>query len=278
MPGPFTIVDHKSDDTSGWEWGYARHPQAKSAPTPVERDFARRLAARVNMIRGFKETKVARSVMQRAKDAFSVALVRDDAVTSKDEDFLDGGDYAKELEALDGQILRELAEPALLSRIKTYFYILVPTGLLLLLAVFAAIPLVPSEYSEYKAILTTTTPYILTTFGVLLGRAISFVPLARTQIESLMEYKKLIFRHRSPFLDLFFDILVGCIAALFFINNFIVIEIGQVGGDGMGISSRKIESNAHLAVGFGVLIGIVRSEFVARLIGNARDAVAGGNN
>lgn len=267
MLGPFVI---KPKDTDKWDWGYSRNSQAQAAPTPVQRDFARRVSRRANMVRKFRKTKVAVDVMERIRNVFSMALVSDDAAQADDEDYLEEGTYTKDLEEIDEHILNDLAEPALLARLKTYYLYMVPTGLILAAVAFGAVPLVPPNI---EAILATAMPYLMTTIGVLIGRALSFVPLMQGQIASLEEYNNLIFRFRSPLLEVSINILLSGVMTLMFIYNFLVIEIGDVGADGIGISSKNIDTNAGLAVGFGVLMGLVLPDVLGRLIGKARDLV-----
>lgn len=263
MPGPFVI---NSKDADSWDWGYSRNPHANEAPTPVQRDFARSVSKRANMVRKFRKTKAAEDVMERIRNVFSVALVSDSAAQADDDDYLEEGTYTKDLEEVDKHILSDLAEPALLTRLKTYYLYMVPAGLFLAAVAFGAGPLVPPNV---QAILLTATPYLMTTIGVLIGRALSFVPTMRGKIRTLDEYNDLIFQFRSPVLEVSINILLSCVMALMFIYNFIVLEIGDVGADGVGISSKNIDANPGLALGFGVLLGLVLPNVLEHLIGKA---------
>jgi len=267
MSGPFNIND-KDDD--GWDWTYSRNHEV--AVKPIQRQFARQCAIRANRIRAFSQGEISKDLMERVKEVFSVGLVGDQAIKRPDEDYETDGTLIQDLNLVDAAIIDELAEPTFHGRVKTYFYFLVPAVLVLAAISFLLQPRLPAEYVP---ILISLRPYIFIVMGVLLGRAFSYIPLANLNIGSFSEYSDLIRNNRSPLLDLLFDALIGIVATLAFTTSFIVIEIGATGADGSGISTKNIAADIEVAIVFGIIVGIARSEFISRLLGSAKKAVEG---
>lgn len=117
--------------------------------------------------------------------------------------------------------------------------------------------------------------YAFTVAGTLLGRLLYFAISWGNVVTSLETYALARAQAGSVWLSLFFDLVVGIAACAIFSSGLIVIEVGTGSDNVGGFSTNNIDSAPLTAFVTGLLVGLAKTEFLARLGALARERVSG---
>jgi hypothetical protein len=117
--------------------------------------------------------------------------------------------------------------------------------------------------------------YAFTVAGTLLGRLLYFAISWGNVVTSLETYALARAQAGSVWLSLFFDLIVGVAACAIFSSGLIVIEVGTGSDNAGGFSTNNIDSAPLTAFVTGLLVGLAKTEFLARLGALARERLGG---
>ena len=109
--------------------------------------------------------------------------------------------------------------------------------------------------------------------GLLAGRVIYFSLTYLEAISSIEQFNLALWQSKRFYINVIFDLFVAIVAFALFSSGFLVITIGSTdGAPGSGISSLSVTDNAMISFGFGILVGVVRTEFMKKV----RNVASGG--
>jgi hypothetical protein len=236
-----------------WAWDF----YVKPGKTPTDEQF--QLAVQLSELAGWiKDTgrdNVSQSLMDNVTGLFSAALVN--KVDGNLTHYKGQADsISKELfnGYLTNTIQRRLTNPIL--------FISVVATLLIIMSLFYK-----KWAAAYPEVLPAATQSIfLMISGTLFGRIFYFGATYLETIKSMEQFRNIVTQTSRIYIMLIFDIVVSSIAFVLFSSGFLVVTIGATEGKpGSGISSLLIPENGMIAVGFGILVGIARTEFIKKI-------------
>ncbi|TWF54738.1 hypothetical protein [Neorhizobium alkalisoli] len=265
--GPLGI-DNK--DNEGWDWNY----YFKQGATLNEQQYeiVAMIIRLASILRQLPKTAVSSEIMQRIKGIFSATLVQSfsgDLKRMKDE-----------IDSAEKEIFTRVATPEYRMTLKR------PVKLTVLaIAITGALYIAGILLATYTSVgqslpqLATVNTFFLVAIGCLFGRVIYYGMSFSEKIASIDTYLEKVGEVSHIEMAIFFDVAVGVAACLLFITGLVVIAFGgdpdaATGSVRAAITSLMIKDNPLLALAFGLLVGIAKTEFLMRLGRIGRDRIA----
>ncbi len=265
-PGPFGLG--ASEDPFSFYY-FIRPGQS---PTDVQFALALRISSLIGQIGRFKSVKdpeqnaLAHRLANDLRDVFSAGLAQE--VTVEIDHFV------KEVDAREEEFMSRILTPAHRGRISGPAWATFFCMLLALLVATTADAIDAKLLTFYAFPLLDTFAFVVS--GALLGRLLFLVMTHQTRLTSIGQYDDDGARIGRGGFVIFLDAVIGVIACLAFVNGFIVIAIGietpatGAADAGSGLSTLAIKESPLIAFFFGVIVGVARTEFIARFSGMAR--------
>lgn len=257
--GPLGIQDNSSD---GWDWHYYYRRGATLDERQTE--FLAVCDKLACTLREMPRSASADGIMLRLKRTFGAVLVQRFS-----------GDISRQVAAvieLEAEFFRTVVTPLHQQRI------LYPVKMTFIALCFFSICAIMLEILNVKAeIITSETvrPFVYVLIGCLAGRLLYYGTEFAEAVTSLPQYFERAREARYPGVTIFFDLIIGFTACLFFITGVIIIAFGgeqNASNDTVdaAITSLMIKDNALLAIVFGLLVGVAKAEFLAKVVGTAK--------
>lgn len=142
---------------------------------------------------------------------------------------------------------------------------------LLILGAVGLLAVLASYFVRYLDSLSHAETFLFLAIGVIAGRFISTAILSAERIKSFAEFELIQRGTSSPLVSASVDLVIAFVAVVFFSAGFIVISFAESppsdasNGVVSGLSTRMIDQDPRIAVGFGILIGVARSRFLDRV-------------
>ncbi len=254
--GPLGIEDDSED---GWEWHYYHKPRNNLTEKQTELAFA--ISSAAKKLREFEKTETSISIMHELKMTFSAVLVQ-----AFSEDV---GPHLKEVKKVEADIFRRVATPVLKKMM--IGPLLWTGGSIAALAVLYAVLYLglidlPTGFSLPQSMDT----FIFVMIGCLVGRILYFSMSFFERIADMSDFVKRSGDADHPIMMLIFDLVVGFVACLLFVTGIVIIAFGGEQSNSGGavdaaVSSLMIREFPLLALAFGLIVGVVKTEFLKKL-------------
>lgn len=253
--GPFGLT---VPDDAKFDWIYFVRPGA--TPTDDQLKLAEAIFGLSDQLAPFGAEPAAERMRQGLQDLFSATLVQ--AFTGE----LDR--YLAQVEARERTFFRTIVTPANRKLlVKPVLCSLGAFAVILATATFGT--------SLLGAVAADLRPYAFVCAGVLLGRLVYYGAAWGEVVATLEAYELSASMSASALLSVLFDLVVAIAACAAFASGFIELTIGA-GEDGAGgISTSAVATNASVAFVFGMIVGIAKTDFVARLRKTASQTAGG---
>jgi hypothetical protein len=254
--GPLGIQDK---DTEGWKWTY--YFKKNATLNEQQYEIVALISKLAAILRQLPKTAASIDIMERLKDIFSATLVQSfsgDLKRAKEE-----------IESAEREIFTRIATPehrkVLVKPVTQTAVTVVAAAVLYAVSVY-----IPNLFAQSPPQLATAGTILLVVIGCLLGRILYYGMSYSEKITSIDAYLEKEGEVSHVGMAIFFDIVVGIAACLLFITGLVVIAFGgdqdaATGSVRAAITSLMIKDNPLLALAFGLLVGIAKTEFLARL-------------
>lgn len=254
--GPFGM----NENDNPWDWTYFVRDGA--TPTPVEHDLAERIAALSDRIEPFRTCDGATALLDDLKRLFGAVLVQGGVAPDR---------YLPMVDAHEKRFLTTIVTPAHRANLRKP--VLVSVLALVLILLVAEVPATSLQAwmgntLAFPLDVSNLRPFALVIAGTLLGRLLYYATSWGETVVDLTTYDLAQAQSRSVAVSLLFDVIVGTAACAVFLSGLIVITIaegtGGTAGTG-GFGTGQIATNGMVAFVVGILVGLAKTEFLARL-------------
>ncbi|WP_423209324.1 hypothetical protein E2976_15155 [Paracoccus yeei] len=265
--GPFGLLPRKDSDP----FSFSYYLKPGIAQSDKQLALALRVGSLMQQISRFRADPTAANLAEQLRGIFQAGLVQ---ASTSEADVFD-----RHVSALETEFLNRVVTPAHRSRISepTFntlyaFIFLSVLGALLYHSNLYTTP--DSSLAGYGKIFSSL---IFVVAGTLLGRLFFMVATHQTMVTSINQFDTDGARIGNGGFVIFLDAIVGVIAFLVFFTGFLQIAIGanevndsteQVRS---ALSTLDIKSKPSVAYLFGVIVGIARTQFIARVSSLSRE-------
>jgi hypothetical protein len=251
--GPFGMIENGNP----WDWTY--HVREGATPTPVEHDLAERIAALSDKIEPFRDCPGAMALLDDLKRLFGAVLVQGGIAPDR---------YLPMVDAHETRFLTTIVTPAHRANLRKP--VLVSVLALVLILLVAEVPAVSLQAwmgntLSFPLDVSNLRPFALVIAGTLLGRLLYYATSWGETVVDVATYDLAQAQSRSVAVSLLFDVIVGTAACAVFLSGLIVITIAEGTGGTGGFGTGQIATNGMVAFVVGILVGLAKTEFLARL-------------
>jgi hypothetical protein len=246
-------------DTAKFDWNYYVKPGA--TPTEDQLKLAEAIFALADKLSQFSTDPAAERMRQNLQDLFTATLV---------QGFSGGLDrYVAQVANRERSFFVTIVTPMHRALLKKP----VLWSLAAFIGILVAANYVSATIGGVGGI--NVRPFAFVCAGVLLGRLFYYATAWGEVVASLEDYELSASISSSALLSVLFDLIIAVAACVAFVSGFIVVTIGA-GQDGSGgLSTSAIATEALPAVVFGMIVGIAKTDFIARLRKSATHAAGG---
>ncbi|MCQ0092923.1 hypothetical protein [Roseovarius sp. M141] len=265
--GPFGLMPVTQNDP----FHFVYYFKPGRAPTDKQLVLALKIGGLMQQLSRFRENPTATKLAGQLRGIFQAGLVQ---ASAAEPDIFD-----QHVTALETDFLNRVVTPAHRARISrptfnTVYAFAASSILGFLLYYFFTSAAAPTNWSGYAALFSSL---LFVVSGTLLGRLFFMVVTHQSLVTSINQFDTDGARIGSGGFVIFLDAIVGVIAFLVFYTGFLQIAIGadEVGSNSeqvrSALSTLDIKSKPSVAYLFGVIVGIARTQFIARVSSLARE-------
>lgn len=243
-----------------WEWSTYIHTNA--TPSKAQYEFEARIGRIAESLRELGKSDETKPIMEQLKSLFSAALVQ-----RKPDDLTP---FSSQLDQIEARTCRTVARPKLREAI---FQSLGLSAVFMVLAILAG-QYAPAVLADVNVNLGKAWAFGLVVGGTFLGRALFHAMSYTSDLTDLGQYHKMQSQLGNPWVGILIDIIIGLAACVAFMSGFIIIAIGaSADAPSSGLNSLSVNDNAMSAFVFGMIVGVARSQFMARVRGASEAAM-----
>lgn len=262
LSGPIGIEDRSPD---GWDWRY--YYKSTTPLTEKQSELVLKVGSLSSKLRELGRNDISADIMTRLKDLVVASLVQ--SFGGEVQPIID------EVNGLEIEFFRRVVKRQHQLRVIQPAFLTVVAILLLVAAYFVFGYKAVADAISAQLDANTLQTFLLVIVGCLVWRLIYYGMTYTEAINSIEQYFSLEREVSSPIVAIMFDVVAGFVACIFFITGMIVVAFGgEEGADGVvnvAVSTLQMAEKPLLAIGFGVLVGIVKNDFLRKVQGIARD-------
>lgn len=262
LKGPFGLVYLKKGDWADCGWDY--YVKSDRTPSNEQFEFAFQISELAKLVRDTERNALSESIMQDLFELFSAALVYINCD--------DLSNYRKLIDPINDKFYGTHLTKILVDKISRPIAITAIYTVAFLILAFSIDSILKYTQINNRHIFPAQVIYLLFMLsGTMSGRVIFLGSIFLEGIRSMENYNSVSRQISITYIVTIIDVFISSIAFVVLSSGFITVVFGSTDPNNQsGFSSSQINSNSMIAFGFGVLVGIARTEFIKRLMQVAR--------